>query len=108
MSETRRLSTILFADIVGYTALMQEDEQHALSLLGSFQTILESKVPEFGGLIVQYFGDGCLLTFESTIKGVQCAIVMQKAFRKVKYLSSGAQRAIMEAEAACLSSGKSR
>jgi class 3 adenylate cyclase len=33
MEEIRKLSTILFADIADYTALMQKDEQHALGLL---------------------------------------------------------------------------
>jgi len=35
--EKRQLAAILFADIAGYTALMQEDERYAGELLSKFQ-----------------------------------------------------------------------
>jgi adenylate cyclase len=69
MEEIRKLSTILFADIAGYTAMMQKDERHALASLNQFKEILDTCVPEYKGTIVQYFGDGCLLSFESTTRG---------------------------------------
>lgn len=78
MPENRKLSTILFADIVGYTSLMQSDEPKAMRLLKQFKTDLEQTVPSFNGEIVQYFGDACLLSFDSTSKGVQCAISLQE------------------------------
>jgi len=33
MSQTRQLAAIMFTDIVGYTALMSNDEQNAFSIL---------------------------------------------------------------------------
>lgn len=80
--ETRRLSTILFADIAGYTSLMQSDEPKAMQFLSSFKTELNKTVPSFGGQIVQYFGDACLLSFDSTSDSVQCAMKLQLAFLK--------------------------
>ena len=80
MQEKRKLSTILFADIAGYTALMQEDETHALTLLNSFKDILERVVPNYLGEIVQYFGDGTLLSFDSATNGVSCAVELQQTF----------------------------
>lgn len=77
MEDIRKLSTILFADIAGYTAMMQKDERHALGLLNQFKKILETSVPEYKGTIVQYFGDGCLLSFESATHGVSCALALQ-------------------------------
>jgi len=82
MEETRRLSTILFADIAGYTSMMQKDERHALGLLNQFKTVLEELVPANKGNIIQYFGDGCLLSFESATDGVECALALQLSLIK--------------------------
>lgn len=82
MQETRKLSTILFGDIAGYTSLMASDEKYALGLLNQFKKILEQFVPAHGGQIIQYFGDACLLSFDSTTQGVQCAMDLQRKFRE--------------------------
>ncbi|WP_297691880.1 adenylate/guanylate cyclase domain-containing protein, partial [uncultured Eudoraea sp.] len=82
MKENRKLNTILFADIAGYTSLMQNDEVKAMKLLQIFKKILEQNVSKFEGLIVQYFGDACILSFDSTTLGVKCAISLQKDFRE--------------------------
>ncbi|MDH3246080.1 MAG: hypothetical protein OEM26_15775 [Saprospiraceae bacterium] len=80
MSEKRKLATILFADIAGYTALMQKDEQQALLFLNRFKEVLEQQTHQHRGEIVQYFGDGCLLAFDSSVHGVECACALQKSF----------------------------
>lgn len=80
MEEIRKLSTILFADIVGYSALMQQDERKALGTLNAFKKILEEEVEQQQGRIIQFFGDGCLLSFESATHGVTCASALQKRF----------------------------
>lgn len=77
----RHLAAILFADIAGYTALMQRDEQVALEKLAQFKETLESKTAEFQGNIIQYYGDGCLVVFDSPLDAVGCAKVMQEVFR---------------------------
>ena len=82
MKEIRKLNTILFADITGYTSIMHENEEKAMQYLQTFKTILEKKVPEYDGRIVQYFGDACLLSFDSVTSGVNCAIALQYAFLK--------------------------
>ena len=81
MSTTRQLAAILFADIAGYTAIMQQDEQKALELINRFKEVLEKITAEYEGKIVQYFGDGCLLAFDSSAKSVECALALQKSFR---------------------------
>ena len=82
MSETRKLSTIIFADIVGYTALMQEDEPMALRFLSGFKKTVEGETKNFNGRIVQYFGDACLLSFDSSTNALDCAIALQTGFRR--------------------------
>ena len=75
-----KLSAVLFADIAGYTAMMQEDEKTALQLINKFKKDIEKQTEKFNGRIVQYYGDGCLLTFESSTDAVDCAISMQHVF----------------------------
>ncbi|MGB5500290.1 MAG: adenylate/guanylate cyclase domain-containing protein, partial [Maribacter sp.] len=79
MTEQRRLSTVLFADIVGYTSLMQSDEKRAMLFLNHFKELIEIIVPKHQGEIIQYYGDAVLLTFDSATAGVECAIELQRA-----------------------------
>jgi class 3 adenylate cyclase/tetratricopeptide (TPR) repeat protein len=84
MSEKRKLSTVLFADISGYTALMQTDEQQTMLFLNHFKEIIEKIVPLHQGDIIQYYGDAVLLTFDSVKEGVECSIAMQRDFIEAK------------------------
>lgn len=77
---TRRLVAILFADVVGYTALMQHDENKALSHLNIFRSEIEHKVPDLNGEIIQFYGDGCLAIFDNAVDAVSCAKVLQEGF----------------------------
>lgn len=82
-ASSRHLAAVLFADVAGYTALMQRDEQAALDTLARFKETLETKTAEFQGQIIQYYGDGCLIVFDSPLNAVNCAMAMQDAFREV-------------------------
>ncbi len=80
----RQLVAIMFTDIEGYTALMQEDENKAIAYRDLHRKIFDLTTKKFGGRILQYYGDGTLSTFPSAIDAVQCGIEMQLAFRKEK------------------------
>ena len=80
-SETKT-AAILFADIAGYTALMQKDEAQALSQLQHFKQILERVVPSCQGHIIQFYGDGCLVIFDQAKQAVTCAKILQESFQK--------------------------
>jgi len=80
----RQLVAIMFTDIKGYTALMQEDEKKAIAYRELHRKIFDSTTNKFGGRILQYYGDGTLSIFTSAIAAVQCGIEMQLAFRKEK------------------------
>jgi TolB-like protein/Tfp pilus assembly protein PilF len=67
----------MFTDMVGYTALMQTDERKAKQNRDRHRKILQNSVAEHQGRILQYFGDGTMIIFNSAIEAVDCAIQIQ-------------------------------
>ena len=82
-SNNLKLAAILLADIVGYTALMQADEKAALQSLDKFKSVLETLVPLHKGEIIQFYGDGCLAIFNSSVDAMACAKQLQENFQTV-------------------------
>ena len=78
----RQLAAILFADMVGYTSLMQENEQLARMKRKRLKEVLESTIGTFNGKIVQYYGDGSLSIFGSAIDCVDSAISIQQQLQQ--------------------------
>ena len=79
--QNRKLAAILFADIVGYTALMQKDEATANVLLEKFHNTLNIKVPFHKGQIINNYGDGCVCTFDSAVEAMNWAKTVQGIFQ---------------------------
>ncbi|MBV6457425.1 MAG: hypothetical protein HONBIEJF_00534 [Fimbriimonadaceae bacterium] len=75
----RRLSAIVFTDMVGYSSLAQRDERLALEILVEVQGVLRSKFAEFSGREVKSTGDGFLVEFPSALQAARCAIDAQLA-----------------------------
>ena len=74
----RQLAAILFADMTGYTALMQENEYLAKLKIKRLKEVLESSIARSEGKILQYYGDGSLSIFNSAINAVNCAVGIQQ------------------------------
>jgi TolB-like protein/class 3 adenylate cyclase/Tfp pilus assembly protein PilF len=74
----RQLAAVMFADMTGYTAMMQEDEHRAKKLRDRQRSALEKFIPEYQGKIIQYFGDGTLSIFNSGTEAVKAAIELQR------------------------------
>lgn len=81
MPRNRQLAAIMFTDIAGYTALMQQNEKRAIKARNKHRYIFKSVTKRHHGRILQYFGDGTLSIFNSAIDAVKCAIEMQQGFR---------------------------
>ena len=77
-SQNRQLAAILFTDIVGYTAVMQQDEQKALAVTRHYIAVLNRSVEIHHGQISNDYGDGSLCTFPSVINALRCAIEVQQ------------------------------
>lgn len=80
--EQRRMAAIMFADMMGYTALMQKDEALAKQLRNRQKKALETFIPAHHGMIIQYFGDGTLSMFDSAADAVRAGIYLQRELQK--------------------------
>ncbi|MCO6475255.1 MAG: helix-turn-helix domain-containing protein, partial [Phaeodactylibacter sp.] len=76
-----RLAAIMFTDIQGYTALMQQDEEKALQARNRHREVFNAVTKKYNGKILQYYGDGTLSIFPSAIDAVKCGIELQRGFR---------------------------
>lgn len=77
MSAIRQLAAIMFADIEGYTGLMQEDKTLAFQLLEKQKLKLEQVVAQHKSRILELRGDGELCNFSSTLESVRTALTLQ-------------------------------
>src|SRR5215470_5792539 len=78
----RRLTTILAADVVGYSRLMEQDEAGTMALLRARRhDVLMPLVARHGGRIFKVMGDGVLIEFTSVVNAVECAIDLQDAMK---------------------------
>ena len=76
----RRLTTILIADVVGYSRLMASNESGTLASLNAHRSgIMEPKATEYGGRVVKLMGDGTLMEFGSVVDAVKFAVDVQRA-----------------------------
>ena len=74
----RRLTTILAADIAGYSRLMNSDEEHVTRRLTKVREILFHQVASAGGKVFGESGDGFIAEFTSPVKAVQCGVEIQR------------------------------
>ncbi len=76
----RRLTTILVADVVGYSRLMGADEAGTLAQLQTNRKeLIEPKTAEYHGRVVKLMGDGTLMEFGSVVDAVNFAADVQRA-----------------------------
>src|SRR5271165_4085867 len=74
----RKLTTILAADVAGYSRLAGADEEGTVSRLRALrQDLIDPVVAANGGRLVKTTGDGSLIEFGSVVGAVRCAIEAQ-------------------------------
>ena len=74
----RRLSAIMFTDMVGYSALAQRNESLALELLEEHRTILRPFFGKHEGREIETAGDAFFVEFNSAVEAANCAIEIQQ------------------------------
>src|SRR5215831_13130988 len=84
----RKVVTIVFADLVGSTALHERlDAESAGALMDRYYRALRAVVEAHGGKVVKLLGDGVMAAFglprvaeDDALRAVRAAVAMQQAF----------------------------
>ena len=74
----RKLTTILAADVEGFSRLMRADEEATLKTLGEYREIIDALIARHEGRIFSTGGDSVLAEFGSAVEAVRCAISCQE------------------------------
>src|SRR5262249_32727194 len=87
--EARKVVTVVFADLIGSTALHERlDAESARNLMERYYGALHAAVEAHGGTVVKLLGDGVMAAFglprvteDDALRAVRAAVAMQQAFR---------------------------
>jgi len=75
----RQLSAILAADVVGSSALMEQDEAGTFERLRAHRKeLFEPEIEKHHGRIFKLTGDGLFAEFTSVVDAVECAVSLQR------------------------------
>ena len=78
----RLLATIMFTDIVGSTALAADlGDRRWRELLDRHEELVRAEVKRFGGVVVQFIGDGTLSTFDGPGRAIECACALRETVK---------------------------
>ncbi|MFA9420459.1 MAG: adenylate/guanylate cyclase domain-containing protein, partial [Gammaproteobacteria bacterium] len=74
----RKLTAILYADVVGYSRLTEQDEEGTHQLVSAYLDAISQAIVHHNGNVVHYAGDAVLADFATVIDAVSCAADIQR------------------------------
>ena len=75
----RRLAAIFAADVVGYSRLMEANEERTLGALKQHRReFFDPTIVKYDGRIFKVMGDGFLVEFGSVLNAARCAVEIQR------------------------------
>jgi class 3 adenylate cyclase len=78
---TRRLATILSADVAGYSRMMGEHEEATVQTLRGHRAVFDTLLKQHHGRVFNTAGDAILAEFPSAVEAVRCATEIQSALQ---------------------------
>jgi adenylate cyclase len=78
---SRRLAAVMFADMVGYSTRMEQDELRNSGLAARSVELFKSLIGDYGGEVANVAGDGILALFDSAEQALRFAMQIQREFR---------------------------
>ena len=78
----RKLTTILSADVQGYSRLMEEDEEGTIRTLKAYLEVINGFIQQHRGRLVATGGDSVLAEFASVVDAVRCAVGIQEELKE--------------------------
>lgn len=83
-TSNRQLSTVMFTDVVGSTAMAAEvGDQRWLDLRNTHDRTVRENVARYRGDLVALTGDGCLATFSGPQRAILCAISIRDELARI-------------------------
>lgn len=78
-SYSRRLAAIAFADVAGWSRLIEQNDAATLTAWKAVRSeLIEPKIQEHSGRLLEIAGDAVLVEFPSAVAAVQWAVDLQK------------------------------
>lgn len=74
----RKLTAILSADVVGYSRLMDDNEEATIRTLNDYRVSITSLIQQYRGRVVDAIGDNLLAEFVSAVDAVNCSVETQR------------------------------
>lgn len=75
---TRRLSTIISADVNGFSRLMSRNDIEAVRTINHHRHLIAQQVEQHQGRVVDMAGDSLLAAFDNAWGAVRCGLAMQE------------------------------
>ena len=74
----RKLAAILSADVIGYSLLMEDNEEVTIQTLNIYHNSMSTLIQQHRGRVVDTTGDNLMAEFTGAVDAVNCAVEIQR------------------------------